>query len=255
MFKYLLLIPVLLSSVWGIVDIAPVEVGEKPGVSGNVALSFAEKTGNTEKDEYDLSSKVQYDTNKTSLFFIQGSYERTESGDTKIEDQKFVHGRYLHKLNQETLYAEAFVQYRQNIFKGIQHRMLLGGGLRWRVFKTDDNGKFYIGLGAFDEKIDYYPALVVDEDINDLRMNSYVAYKQKLSESAKFSLVAYYQPSCEHSDDFYTSALAELEVKIYKQFSLNLLYEVDYDSHPPSLVTGDVKKQDRVMKTALTWKF
>ena len=34
---------------FAIVDIAPVEVGNNPGLSGNIAASYAQKSGNTEK--------------------------------------------------------------------------------------------------------------------------------------------------------------------------------------------------------------
>jgi hypothetical protein len=240
---------------WAIVDIAPVEVGDKPGTSGHVALSFSQKSGNTEKDEYDAGAKVQYDTNTTSVFFIQGTYERTESSDTKIEDQKFAHARYLYKLD-ERLYAEAFLQYKQNIFKGIDRRLLSGGGIRWRAFVTSLGSKVYLGLGVFDERLDYYPEHVVDDDQKDLRMNSYIAYKGELSETTKLNLIAYYQPSFEESSDHYASFMGELDIKIVGDFSLSFIYEIDYDSRPPVLVSGDkLKKQDRALKTALKWKF
>jgi putative salt-induced outer membrane protein YdiY len=252
--RHILLLLLTLLPAWAIVDIAPVEVGEKPGVSGHLALAYAEKTGNTEKDEYDMSAKVQYDTNETSIFFIQGSYERTESGNTKIEDQKFIHGRYLYKLHPR-LYAEAFVQYRQNIFKGIDQRLLSGGGARWHAFTTPLGAKVYLGLGAYDEQIDYYPQYVADDDLSDLRVNSYIAYKGKLSDSTQLNLIGYYQPSFDETDDYYASFLGELNVKIVGDFSLSLIYEIDYDSTPPQLVSGELKKQDRVIKTALKWKF
>ena len=254
MLKQILFLSLFSLPLLAIVDIAPVEVGENPGISGHLAAAFAQKTGNTEKDEYDLDGKVQYDTNGSSIFFIQGSYERTEAGDAKIEDQKFAHGRYLYKLHQR-LYAEAFVQYRQNIFKGIDRRLLLGGGLRWQAFTTPMGAKVYLGLGGYDERISYYPQYVADADLSDFRMNSYIAYKGELSESTKLNLIAYYQPSFEGVDDYYASFLGELDVKIVGDFSLALIYEIDYDSDPPQLVDGELKKQDRVIKTALKWKF
>ena len=139
---------------WAIVDIAPVEIGDKVGVSGNIAASYASKSGNTEKEEYNFSGKLQYDSNESYLFFVQASYERAESFDVKTEDQTYSHARYLHKLGREDLYGEIFFQYRENIFKGIDTRYLLGGNLRWRVVNKADFGKLYIGLGAFHEEMD-----------------------------------------------------------------------------------------------------
>lgn len=240
---------------WGtqslaIVDIAPVEVGDKPGVSGHIAGSYASKSGNTEKDEYDLSGKAQYDSDADYITFIQGAYERTESGDIKTEDQKYAHARYLHKLNEETLYGELFLQYRENIFKGIDQRWLAGANLRWRFLSGAEWGKLYVGIGAFRESIDY-TAAVVDGDESTTRMNSYLAYTHEVSDTTKFSMVGYYQPSFEDSDDEYASFIAELEVHVVKQLYLSFTYEVDYDSMPPV----GVEKQDRMVKTSISWKF
>ncbi len=235
---------------WAIVDIAPVEIGEKAGVSGNVAASYASKSGNTEKEEYDFSGKIQYDSNESYLFFVQASYERAESFDVKTEDQLYSHARYLHKLGRDDLYGELFFQYRENVFKGIDTRYLLGANVRWRVVNKADFGKLYIGLGAFHEEMDYTDA-VPDQDESTVRMNSYLAYTNQISDNAKLNMNAYYQPSLEQSSDEYLSFLAELELHVVKQLYLSFVYELDYDSMPPL----GVEKQYRMVKTSLSWKF
>lgn len=245
------------TQMWAIVDIAPVEVGSKPGLSGNVAGSYVSKSGNTEKDEYDFSGKVQYDSNQSYLTFFQASYERTETYGLKTEDQKYTHLRYLHKLNEETLYGELFFQGKENVFKGIDRRLLIGGGIRWRFLSDAEWGKFYLGLGAFHENIDYTvsptaPAgTVAEADESKARLNSYLAYTHTVSDSAEVNLVGYYQPSFEESGDHYTSFMAELEVHVVYELYLSFIYEIDYDSRPPA----GVKKQDRMTKTSLIWKF
>lgn len=255
--KILLLLLTILMPLMAIVDIAPQEVGEKPGISGNIAGSYVGKSGNTEKKEYDLSGKIEYDSNKTFLTFLQGSYEFTESKSIKIEDQKLFHFRFLHKLNNETLYAELFSQYKQDVFKEINSRWLNGVNVRWRYFSDPELGKLYLGFGVMSEKISYTNSptdplgTTVQPNENLARFNSYMAYKHDLSSNAKLSMVGYYQPRVEQSSDYYASYMAELELRIVKEIYLSLIYRYEYDSKP----AVEVEKTDTMTKTSIVWKF
>jgi putative salt-induced outer membrane protein YdiY len=249
--KYLVIAFFAVSAkLFAIVDIAPAEIGGAPGVSGNVAGSYVSKTGNTEKDEYDLNGKLQYDSNQSYLTFLQASYQRTDTFDYKTEEEKFAHLRYIHKLNDETLCLELFAQYKRNIFQGIDNRWLAGAGIRWRFLNDAELGRLYVGLGAFREDLDYNQH-VTDEDVSTTRLNSYLAYTNALGESARLNLIGYYQPSFEDSGDYYGSFMAELTVHVIYELYLSFAYDIDYDSRPPS----GVKKRDRMTKTSLIWKF
>ncbi len=233
-----------------VVDIAPQEVGSDPGWSGNINVSYSKKTGNTDTDEGDVGGKIQYDNNRKSLAFIQGTYEQSKSSDVKTEDEMLTHARYLHKLYAETWYAEAFLQRYENTFRGIEGRWLAGGNVRWRFFSHPTLGKLYVGAGAFQEEIDYtddYPG----EDQSNTRLNSYLAYTLKLGESTDFSMVGYYQPNWEDSEDCYTAINAELKVHVVSGMYLSLSYEVDRDSHPPE----GIEKVDEEISTSLIWEF
>jgi hypothetical protein len=247
---WIFLLAFLTYPVRGIVKIAPVEVGDKPGVSGNVAGSFVSQTGNTEEDEADLSGRLQYDSNENYVAFIDGAYEYTLASDIKTEDEVYSHARYLHKLNAETLYGELFLQYRSDEFKGIDARWLAGGNLRWRFASNEKWGKLYVGLGAFQEKVDYIGS-VPDSDESFTRVNSYLAYTNELTERIDFNMVGYYQPAFEDFDDFYSIGTAELNIDLVSNLSLSLLYELEYDSSPPI----GIEKKDREFRTAFVWEF
>ncbi|MDD5157381.1 DUF481 domain-containing protein [Sulfurimonas sp.] len=255
--KILLLLFIALMPLLAIVDIAPQEVGERPGFSGNIAGSYTGKSGNTQKNEYDFSGKIEYDNESNFLTFLQGSYELTESKGVKIEDQKFFHFRFLHKLNNESLYGEIFSQYKQDIFKDIDNRWLNGANIRWRFVDSSELGKLYLGAGILLENIQYVnspndPAgTAVQPDENSLRVNSYMAYKHNLNPSTKLSMIGYYQPSLEQGSDYYASFTAELELRIIKEIYLSLIYRHEYDSKPAI----SVEKRDTMTKTSIVWKF
>jgi putative salt-induced outer membrane protein YdiY len=235
---------------WAVVDIAPEEVGIKPGLSGNVAISYSTESGNTDKDEGDASGKIKYDINSNSLAFIQGVYARSKSSDVKTEDEILTHARYLHRLKGEDLYGEGFIQTYENEFKGIANRWLSGGNLRWRFLSDSDFGKFYVGGGAFQEQVNYtddYP----NEDGTLLRMNSYLAYTQKFTEWTEFSMTGYYQPAVRETGDYVTSLSAEFILHVVSGLSLSLTYEIDRDSRPPD----GIEELDSEIKTSLVWKF
>lgn len=235
---------------WAVVDIAPEEVSTNAGVSGNLSIACSTQSGNTEKDEADLSGKLKYDSARSSLAFIQGSVERTRSDEVTTEDEILAHARYLHKLRSETLYGEVFLQAYENTFKGIDTRWLSGANLRWRYFNNPKWGKLYLGGGAFREELNYteeYP----DEDDSKLRLNGYLAYAVRLSDKTTFSMIGYYQPSVTDSEEYYAAFDAELSVHVVSGLHLSLTYEIDRDSRPPA----GIENVDQETTVALVWKF
>jgi putative salt-induced outer membrane protein YdiY len=231
-------------------DIAPEEVGQEPGISGNISISYSSKSGNTEQDESDVGGKLKYDSNRSYLAFIQGTYEKTKSSDIKTEDEALLHSRYLHKLNSDTLYGEGFIQYYENVFQGIDHRVLAGGNVRWRFFHNTDLGKLFLGVGIFDEELNYTDDFP-EEDKSMTRFNSYLAYTLQLTEKTEFSLIGYFQPAYDTANDYYTSLNAELTVHVISDLHIRLLYELEYDSRPPE----GIEKTDTEITTSLVWKF
>jgi putative salt-induced outer membrane protein YdiY len=235
---------------WAVVDIAPQEVGAHPGLSGNVAASWSVERGNTDKKETDLSGKLQYDSNRRSLAFIQATYEQSESSDVETENDTLAHARYLHKLYGDALYGEGFVQFYENVFQGIDHRWLAGGDLRWRFLNIPSVGKLYVGVGAFQEEQKFTEDFP-EEDESTTRMNSYLAYTRPLTEESEFSVIGYYQPAFESTSDYYASLNAELVLHVVSDLYLSLMYEIDHDSKPPE----GIDENDEAIKTSLVWKF
>ncbi len=245
-----LLTLLLLSPLFALVSIAPVDIGSKPGISGNVSGSFSSKSGNTEKDEYSLGLRLQYDEGNDYLFWGTATYDYGKSQDTKNEDKTYAHFRYIREMQTEDWCGEAFVQTQQDEFKDINDRSLVGGGVRWRFFNTEAWGKGYAGLGAFYEAIEYaHPLLNPDED--NERINSYIAYTKSFMTASKLSYVGYYQPKFSDGSDYVTSQKLELIVPIYGKLNLSMSAAYDYDSRPPV----GIKKSDKVFNTALLWEF
>ena len=226
--KVLLLVIFIFSFAEAIITVKPTQIGKKPGISGSIEGSLETKRGNTEKDEYSLGLKLQYDNNKTYTIFtnIIGVYGK--ASDVRNTNKTYAHARFIHTLYGDFNY-ELYLQSETNEFTSIDGRRLGGVGVRYHL-EEDSFGDFFFGIGAYSEKITYSTAL--DPDEKNIRINSYIAYSVDFSKSAKLAYVGYYQPRVDDMSDFITSNALELKVSIYEKLSLKLRVFYDYDGKP-----------------------
>lgn len=247
--KLILIITLLLTqNLFALVSIAPVEIGENPGLNGEVSLSLETKSGNTDKESYSASAKVAYDNNASYVTWAEISGEYGESDGTKDTNKAYSHVRYIHTTYFDDLKVEAFAQLQSDEFRLIKSRVLGGGGIRYKLFSLFGNDKGYLGLGAFNESITYSSN---DPDEDNVRFNTYFAYTINITKDSQFSYTLYYQPKTDMFSDYVQSHQAQLKVKIYKQLFLRLGVTYDFDSKPPM----SVKKKDFTQKTALVFEF
>ena len=245
--KIFILLLFITSYLNAIITIAPIELGKKPGTTGKVEGSFQTKRGNTEKDEYSLGLKLQYDNNASYVIFtdIIGVYG--EASGERNTNKTYLHTRFIHNLYKHLDY-EVYLQSETNEFTSVDKRRLGGGGLRYH-FLDDVYGDLFFGLGAYTEQITYTTAL--DPKENNMRANSYVAYVNRFTERVKFTYVGYYQPRVDDLKDYINSNAIELKVKIYKHLSLKVKMYYDVDSSP---AIGR-EKVDFTQETSFSYEF
>lgn len=247
---FLLLSFFISTSLLALVSIAPVDIGSKPGFSGNMSGSLSSKSGNTQKDEYSLGVRAQYDQGTNYLTWGTLTYDYGKSNGTKNEDRTYAHIRYIHALYESDWCSELFVQSERDQFRDIQARSLEGIDVRWRFFNNDEWGKGYAAMGALFEKI-HYTATTQNPDENNGRINSYMAYTKKFMTASKISYVGYFQPKFNNTADYVTSQTLELNIPIYKNVGLSFTAKYAYDSLPPL----GVEKKDTSFVTSLMWEF
>ncbi|MDD5053321.1 MAG: DUF481 domain-containing protein [Sulfuricurvum sp.] len=238
------------TSLFALVSIAPVDIGSKPGFGGNVSGSLSSKSGNTDKKDYSLGIRMQYDQASDYLAWGTFTYNYGISSGAKNEDKKYAHIRYIHAIDTSDWCSEFFIQSEQDKFKDINTRSLGGGGLRWRFFNDDEWGKGYLGVGGLFEKIDYaHPDINTAE--NNKRLNSYLAYTKNFSTASKLSYIGYFQPKLDQGSDYVSSQAVELIVPIYGKLNLSLSAKYLFDSRP----AVSVEKKDVAYLTNLFWEF
>lgn len=237
-------------TLFGIIDIASVDFGEKEkGFSGALYGSFQKKRGNTNKDEAEYGGRIQYDTNKT-ITWMQGKAEHDKAESITTEDSAFLHLRHIRQLYTPLWASEYYIQLKQDAFKNLRKRTLFGVGLRYKIADSAQYGKLFFGLSFMDEKIRYIDDSL-DPDEHNYRASSYLSYKAKISDSLDFSLLGYYQPKLDKGSDYLIASTAEMTIHLTKVFDLSYLFELDYDTSPAHNVVGT----DRRQKLSFVYRF
>ncbi|QOP45738.1 DUF481 domain-containing protein [Sulfurimonas paralvinellae] len=246
--RLLLLALMAWSSAYAVVTIAPVDIGAKPGFSGLLKGSLETSRGNTDTDSYAAGLRFQYDNNQTYVLWSDFVFNYGKSSGKVNTNKTYSHVRYIHTLYKKSFDWEAFGQSQTDEFTKVEHRYLVGAGIRVNWNKKL-YGKFYAGFGAFFEDIDYTTS--IDPHENNMRFNSYVAYTKNFTKETKISDTFYYQPKSDDISDYIISNGLELNILIYKELYINFLLLYNYDNEP----AYGVEKEDISQKTSFIYKF
>lgn len=237
--KLILIITLIsIQQLFALVSIVPVEIGQKPGVSGKIQAGLDTTRGNTHKDNYKASTRVNYDDNSSYVLWAELSGDYGEVDDTVNTKKLYSHLRYIHSITEEIIRSEIFLQAQEDEFKALATRRLAGAGLRFKLFDTFSGAKGYYGLGAFYEYISYVNS-DLDPDEDNLRLNTYLAYTLNLDKGSSLAYTLYYQPRFDKFSDHVISNKFELKLHIYSQLSLKFSLYYDVDSYPPAGIDKD----------------
>lgn len=246
--KIFVLCFLVFESLFAIISVKPMEIGEQKGVHGHVALSFETKRGNTVKDNYKAAVKVSYDTAKDYLVWgeVSGDYGAT----AYVEDTNKLYGhlRYIHTVTPKDVRAEAFLQMEDDSFRLIKNRSLIGSGLRFKLFELFGRGKGYFGLGGFYEYMKYSNEYPTE---HNFRLNSYFSYTTSFSDTSSFTYTFLVQPKIDDVSDYTDSHRVSLEIAIYKELYLNFQLSYENDTKP----APGVENYDFTQTTAFKYRF
>lgn len=248
MIKSLFILLALTHSLFALVSITPMEIGEKKGFHGNMALAFETKRGNTTKDNYKASAKISYDNNISYVVWSELSGEYGATNNQEDTNKQFWHLRYIHALTKRDIRTEYFGQIEENKFKLISNRTVGGAGFRFKIFEIFKNGKGYLGVGGLYENINYSTDVAKEDNI---RFNSYFVYTTVFGDDAKFTYSIFYQPKVDEMSDYVQSNQLLLELQIYKELYLKFQLAYDYDSKP---IRG-VQNYDFTQTTSFGFRF
>lgn len=247
---------------WGITNIESNRLEVLPkGFSGRLMASIEGKNGNTDKEEFSLSGKLNYQQSK-NIWMVLFERDYGKANDLVNDDAVFWHGRLTHNYTAR-LASEIFVQYEEDEFTRLQSRALLGAGLRFALQKNEADVQkkaftFFYGLGAFREKEKTDLVSYLESQYTS-RLNLYYVYKHALSPQVMFSNTFYYQPAFQQFDDYRVLLNLALNVRLNSKLALQVDYQLRHDNQPPEntlLVTPImVDETDSDYKTSIVYEF
>jgi len=246
--KQILLFFITTQTLFGLISIAPVKIGDKPGLHGKVSTSLQTRRGSTDKENYKLALRVAYDNNASYVTWSELSAEYGESNNVEDTNRLYIHVRHIYALTQEVLRGEILAQLQRDKFKLIRERAITGVGLRFKIFELYENSNGYLGIGGFYEHINYTSD---DPTESHVRINSYLTYTTPLNENSSLSYTLYYQPIIDRFSDYIESHKFQLKVHVFKSLALSFKLSYDVDSRPPE----GINKYDFYQETSFVFEF
>ncbi len=235
--KLLIILLITLTSLFGVVSIKPVEIGDAPGITTAGGVSLDSRRGNPDRNNYSGSVRLTYDNSINYVTWGEVAAEYGDAAGRKNANNLYGHIRHIRKIDSmsNSLRAEYFTQIQSDEFKRIENRALGGAGMRYRLLdllnsiSSDffSNASAYVGVGGFYEYIGYTTS--TDPYENNIRLNTYFAYTMQFDKKTSLSYTYYYQPKIDEIDDYMTFNKLELKVNVYEQMylSFNVYYNID----------------------------
>ena len=223
---------------------------QQEGVSGDMSLLFSGSAGNSVSSNISLAGQLNWIRENTINLILLG-YQYGKSNGVVSADNSFVHFRHIQKISAVTDW-EAFAQLEDNKFTRLSYRALLGGGLRFSVWASE-NHNAYLGVGAFHSKEEIASRVgLTDQGVEELnRGNFYLFSHYQLKPTLKWSNAVYYQPSLSEFSDFRALFQSSFDFKINQHLNFTISLDINHDSQPAQ----SVKQTDTSYRSGLKWQF
>lgn len=203
----------------------------EPGTSGNISFTLDGEMGDS--DEFTLGAAITFIRSYTrDEWIVLLDREYSEIDDEVNTDETLLHVRHLTKHNQHWGH-EVFTQYEEDLFSDLAKRAILGAGVRYTL-NADTKLKTanHFGLGAFyeDEK---YADNILEDDEQNVRLNLYWSYRNKLADNMTYTSTLYFQPDVEEFGDDKGLWQNAVTISVTSTISLSVLWNASYDTKAP----------------------
>jgi len=237
-------------SLFALVSIIPVEIGKEVGFSNIAEASLETTRGNTDTDSYKASYRSTYDNGENFVTWAEASGAYGKANGDENTNKVFAHARYIHAVTRESVRAEVFTQYQNDMFMNIKNKVLYGTGARFKILDEARDARGYLGLGVFHENISYRNPTINPSEKN-VRLNSYFSYSIDLNNKTSVAYALYFQPKVDKISDNIQSHEVELKVNVYRDIFLKFNIAYTMDSEPPI----GVKAYDFTQNTSFVFNF
>ncbi len=200
------------------------------GTTGNVSLSLDGRIGGSDKIALGTSAKlIRAYRHDEWIALISRDYAEVDS--EVNTDESLVHLRYLTKHTPNWGH-EVFTQYQEDKFSFLARRTLLGAGIRYTLSSDEPLQQANnFGVGLFYEEENYINTSTKNE--NNVRLNLYWAYKNKVHKNILYTSTLYFQPEASQLSDQKGLWQNALTISVTSTISLSLNWDMEHDTNTP----------------------
>lgn len=146
----------------------------------------------------------------------------------------FLHGR-VNLFRENNINYELFAQYSFDNFRGLEPRVIAGGGIRKNLIKNEAL-TFVLGVGLMYENERWiHPTEGNVVNVSFLKSSNYLSFRYTLNEFLDLNTMNYYQVGYDNGISSFRhriSSITTLNTKITSKFSLTNSLEINYEDKP-----------------------
>ena len=195
---------------------------------GNVVLSGEARSGNTDTDKLNMSTRVVAEKKKDNRFTIGAMLAREHVDDRLTKEQYRLDGKYDHFFH-DRWYGFLATSFEQDPFRDIDLRSVFSAGSGYQFFDSDElRLSLEAGLSYTDTRFD------VDQDDNYAGFNWGLNWEQSLlGDKLKFFHRHRGNQGLDTTDNLIINAQTGVKFPIAAGLSASAEYDLDWDRSPP----------------------
>lgn len=219
---------------------------DKDGTSLDLNISTTLIKGNSDIVNIDTGAGIYHKKGEIQLL-LKGMLSFGKKGDDRYINKGFMHLRGINELS-PNFSAEIFLQAEYNEFILLSSRKLGGSGIRYKLHKGKRLALF-IGSGIIYEIENFSErdGIILKKDTKYIKSTNYLSLNWKISKTASFGLVTYFQTRFSRFSDYRLLSDINLQLKISGNLSFISTINHRYDNSPPLTI----KKYDLSIKSGL----
>lgn len=220
------------------------------GFSVRSGLDFTIMVGNSDFQYLGTNTRFNYNWGDHYTFLITNGGFGQSNGKSYF-GQALAHLRNVNSIRND-IQLEEFVQYDNDKKRLLLHRVLAGGGFRFKVINTSKvEARMATSIFYEQEKYDLPKTAIHKTDVAAFRSSSYFTFSIALKEYVSVLSTTYFQPDITDIDDVKILSDNALKVKLAENIGFTTKINVRYDSRP----ADGIKEFDLITKVGIVLNF
>ena len=202
---------------------------DSAGWNGSLEFDLSLNRYNEDVFEFTNASNLSY-FSKRHAYMLLNKLKFVNLNGNSLISSGYIHLRSTFS-RKEKLSPELFLQYQYNNNLGLNNRALAGAGIKYRFYRSD-NWQASISTALMGEYEEWQLNDQASIENEFLKSTSNISLRGKISETARFKLIGYYQA---RPDKFFKArSILEsgLQMDLSKRVAVSINFVASYDAAP-----------------------